>query len=111
MRTPSRVSHKTPSPPVNKQKEAESYKGGLTWGFICSKADLFLQYCVKMPQQASALLWHFILPCGKISCFGVLRSFEGKIFLLQEDAEDEEILDVFQGRSSFCKEKDSFKTV
>ena len=38
-------------------------------------------------------------------------SFEGKIFLLQEDAEDEEILDVFQGRSSFCKEKDSFKTV
>ena len=86
-------------------------KGGLTWGFIRSKADLFLQYCVKMPQQASALLWHFILPCRKISYFGVLRSFEGKIFLLQEDAEDEEILDVFQGRSSFCKEKDSFKTV
>ena len=33
-----------------------------------------------MPRQASALPWLFILSCRKIFRFGVLRSFEGKIF-------------------------------
>ena len=58
----------------------ELTKGVLTQGFIRSKADLFPQYCVKMPRQASALPWHFILSCRRISRFGVLRSFEQKIF-------------------------------
>ena len=36
----------------------------------------FPKYCNKIPRQASALPWNFILSCEKISRFGVLRSFE-----------------------------------
>ncbi len=43
------------------------------------KADLFPQYCIKNPRQASALPWILSLSCRKISRFGVLRSFEQKI--------------------------------
>ncbi|MBQ6852526.1 MAG: hypothetical protein IJO04_05810 [Oscillospiraceae bacterium] len=48
---------------------------------------------------------------AEISFFGVLRSFEGKIFFLQEHSGDEEILDVFQERWISYGEKESFKTV
>ena len=61
-------------------KNERSSQGGLTQGFIRSKEALFPQYCVKKPRQASALPWFFILSCRKISPFGVLRSFEIKIF-------------------------------
>ncbi|MBQ9980848.1 MAG: hypothetical protein IJP23_07340, partial [Oscillospiraceae bacterium] len=56
-------------------------KGGLTQGFIRSKPNLFPQYFVKKPRQASALPWLFVLSCEKISRFGVQGSFEQKIFL------------------------------
>ena len=62
-----------------KPKEGRA-KGGLTWGFIRSKPDLFPQYCIKKPRQASALPWLFTLSCRKISRFGVLCSFEKKMF-------------------------------
>jgi len=60
------------------QKAAD--KGGLTQGFIRSKPYLFQQYFIKKPQQASALLWFLSSFCRKIFRFGVLCSFELKIF-------------------------------
>ena len=42
-----------------------------------------------------------------LECFAVLKLR----FFLTENSEDEEILDVFQGRWIFCGEKDFFKTV
>ena len=55
-------------------------KAGAHRDLYAPKADLFPQYYVKKPRQASALPWLFILSCGKISRFGVLRSFEEEIF-------------------------------
>ena len=62
-------------------RKKEGLKGGLAQGFVRSKPDLFPQYCIKNPRQATALPWSFILSCRKTSRFGVLRSFEWKIFV------------------------------
>jgi hypothetical protein len=45
-------------------KNTTAPKGGLTQGFIRSKSDIFPQYRVKKPWQASALPWFFnaVLP-------------------------------------------------
>ena len=47
---------------------------------IRSKTDIFLQYCNKKIMACVSLAMIFILPCRKTSRFGVLHSFERKIF-------------------------------
>ena len=76
-----------------------------------SKLDLFPQYCVKNPRQALALPWVFTLSCRKISHFGVLRSFEGKIFVHRNRWRPQKYSVYFKIVSGFCGEKDAFKTV
>ena len=59
-----------------KNEKRTAHKGGLIWGFIRSKSDLFPQFCVKNPRQVSALPW--ILSCLAekslvLECFAVLN--------------------------------------
>ena len=58
----------------------------------------FPKYCNKIPRQASALPWNFILSCEKNLSFWSASQFWIEDFSSQQPPATAWILDVFQGR-------------